>query len=714
MRGAWIPPILTVVLFAGLASAATERRGSPTDAPVPAQAASLPVQAADDRQQIPVPPKWFRAPSTPDKPLDTGISDAALRRVVDDVVAGRFVSADRAVVTDGQVRVEVIGNDGPAAKAAVERLGGAVVARFADLALADVPASRMVELEASDGVETVRLPQPINGPAGDSASQSSTALIAGDILAGRSAAHLSGAKMSGAYGTEILAHTGVDAWHAAGQTGRGVKIGIIDSFDGTAWAAALAAGEVPAYAGAFCLDENQSCGAGGADFWKGQAHGVAVAEVIHDMAPGAAIYLVSVSTATDLRQGIDYLANQGVRIISRSLGGRFDGPGNGTGDMAAAIAYAETRGIAWFNSAGNAGGNQDRVGGYFRSAWVDPDGDGFMNFPNGSPYLAFNCSFIYGLRWSDWGVNRTDYDIFIYEEPGGTLLAQAIDDQQGSAAPLEHFYSPTCTGTDVDYAVIQVAQYGNGTAGDTLEFLVNAGVAYSSNPYSVNQPAGDSASTGAAAIGAVDPVGGATIAPYSSQGPTNDGRVKPDFSAASGITSLSYADAAGGRFTGTSAATPVAAGAAAVLLGAVPSWTAAQLVSYLRGQVVDRGVPGPDNVFGTGELRLAAPAVVVPAPAPVTAPGRVRNLRVNGRPAARTRIVRWQPPVATGGAAITKYLIRVYAGKKRVYKGSYGPDVRGVKLKRSRLRAGKNVVHVTSSNGTANGPWASTRFRVRK
>ena len=706
MRGAYLPTVLTVALLAALAAApaAPERRDDPAGPPVSAGTAGPPAQAVDDRPQVPVPPQVFGTPITPDKPLLTGTSDASLRVVVDDVIAGRFVSPELAVVADGNVRVEVIGTNGPAAKAAVEGLGGAVLARFEHLVLADVPAVRMGELEASDGVETVRLPLPIDGPGGDSAAGSPTAQTARDVLA----------RKSGAYGTEIVAHTGVAAWHAAGQTGQGIKVGIIDSFDGATWESARAAGEVPAFAGAFCLDQNQSCGAGGADFWKGGRHGVAVAEVIHDMAPSAAIYLVSATTSTDLRQAIDYLAGQGVRIITRSLGGRFDGPGNGTGVMASTIAYAESRGIAWFNSAGNAAGNETRVGGYFRSGWVDPDGDGYMNFPNGSPYLAFNCSFIYGLRWSDWGVNRTDYDIFIFEEPGGVLLAQAVDDQQGTADPLEHFYSPTCTGTDVDYAVIQLAQGGNGTAGDVLELLVNAGVSYSSNPYSVNQPAGDTSSAGAAAIGAVDPVGGATIAPYSSQGPTNDGRTKPDFSAASGMTSLSYANETSGRFTGTSAATPVAAGAAAVMLGASPGWTPGQLVTFLRGQVVDRGAPGPDNAFGSGELRLAPPVAPTTVQPVVSAPGRVGRLRVSGRPADRTRIVRWQPPAVTGGAAISRYAIRVYSGKKRVYKGSYGASVRAVKLKRSRLRAGKNVVFVASSNGTAYGPWATARFRVRK
>ena len=53
------------------------------------------------------------------------------------------------------------------------------------------------------------------------------------------------------------------------------------------------------------------------------------------------------------------------------------------------------------------------------------------------------------------------------------------------------------------------------------------------------------------------------IAFYSSQGPTNDGRIKPDLSAPSCVGSTIYRPC----FNGTSAASPAAAGMAALLLG---------------------------------------------------------------------------------------------------------------------------------------------------
>jgi hypothetical protein len=418
---------------------------------------------------------------------------------------------------------------------------------------------------------------------------------------------------------EHVAKTKAGAWHAAGRRGNGIRVGIIDSFSSAHWNAAIASGDLPTPAGVFCLANGVVC-----DIWAQppETHGVAVAEVVHDVAPGAQLFLAGVthSSAADLRAAVDYFASQGVRVITRSLTAAYDGPGNGTGPIASVIDYAVSKGIVWFNSAGNsAGSGPTTPGGYWRGVWADANGNGWLDFRPGDEVLDFQCGYTLGLRWSDWApAGRTDYDIRVYDDPALTVLhAVGTNTQSSTVAPLEHV-ADYCSGKDdIDYLAVGLASAGSGTAGDVLEFMTNSKIIdpYWSNPYSATQPASDSASAGALSIGAVDPALGTTIASYSSQGPTNDGRMKPDLSAASCVTTRTQ-----GCFNGTSAATPVAAGAAALYLGANPAATPAQVKNFLLTQAfVDRGAAGPDNVYGVGELVLP-PLAAPPRPPPPTPP----------------------------------------------------------------------------------------------
>ena len=89
---------------------------------------------------------------------------------------------------------------------------------------------------------------------------------------------------------------------------------------------------------------------------------------------------------------------------------------------------------------------------------------------------------------------------------------------------------------------------------------------------------------------------------FSSRGPTDDGRIKPDLSGPDGVSN----DVIGGGFFGTSAAAPHGTGAAALIKGAAPSATPDQIKAVLLGRSVDAGAPGPDNQFGYGRLALGS------------------------------------------------------------------------------------------------------------
>jgi hypothetical protein len=561
-----------------------------------------PSGASINRATIPAAPQ--NVPSQPGQiepagPIDLGPDIEGLRQPnalgeLADPALRALVKGSRQTA---EIRVEVLHTlSTDAIHDLITSLGGTIVGEVpGELVEADVPAGRLGQLERRDGIDQVRQPLEIQAPP-DSAAPVSLRDIERAV--------------GGAVIGEEVALTNVANWHAAGVNGGGIRIGIIDVFNGSLWSAAQAAGEVRAPSGTFCRLGSSACSlfsAGGAE----GAHGVAVAEIIHEMAPGASLYLATVGTTSDLQAAVNYFASQGVRIISRSLGSRYDGPGNGTGPIDTVVASAVSKGIAWFNSSGNSGGGADVDGGYWRGSWADTDADGWLDFAPGQELLAHDCSFFFGLRWSDWSSSRTDYDLYLFDEVSSTSpWASGEADQTAGAAPIEHpvdaFGNPSvlsCPGgvEDVDYLAIRLFSAGGGTSGDKLEVLVNGRIEGWSNPFAAAIPASDSSSGGAISVGAVDPVGGATIAQYSSQGPTNSNRMKPDLSAASCMASFTYTDC----FNGTSAAAPVAAAVGALTLDAGWASTPAGVRNFLMRYLVrDRGATGGDNVYGAGEIIL--------------------------------------------------------------------------------------------------------------
>ena len=107
------------------------------------------------------------------------------------------------------------------------------------------------------------------------------------------------------------------------------------------------------------------------------------------------------------------------------------------------------------------------------------------------------------------------------------------------------------------------------------------------------------------AIGAVDRDG--QVSPFSSRGPTVDGRIKPDLMAlGDGVTSIDTTTRGDfvSDFIGTSAATPLAAGVVALLLEAFPLVTAQDIVNTLRKTASQSDKP--DNAAGYGIIRAQA------------------------------------------------------------------------------------------------------------
>ena len=106
---------------------------------------------------------------------------------------------------------------------------------------------------------------------------------------------------------------------------------------------------------------------------------------------------------------------------------------------------------------------------------------------------------------------------------------------------------------------------------------------------------------------------------YSSEGPANGpggtatgGATKPDISGFANVSTASYPDP-NAKFNGTSSATPHVAGAAALVKGAYPAYTPAQIQGFLEGRAIDMGSAGKDTLFGWGRLYLGTPPGGAPA-----------------------------------------------------------------------------------------------------
>ena len=464
---------------------------------------------------------------------------------------------------------------------------------------AEVPWSGLRDLEHSDGISFVRPPHRVSAVPRDPSAED--------------AQRRRRRRPKGPLPGDEIAKMNAAAWHAAGKLGDGVKVGIIDLFSSKVYKASQKKGEVPAPAGTACFVLGSPCDV--LRLFRGERHGTAVAEIVHEMAPSAQLYLGFAESASDLRAVVDSFLASGVKIVTRSLGSEYDGPGDGTGALDAVVDYAVSRGITWFNSAGNSAGTGafPLSGAYYRSVFTDTDGDGLHEFAPGAEFLGVLCNvFSMGLRWDDFkepAASVSDFDLIAIDRSGNVL--DSSEDRQGStggaAPPLENFSSaltPCTDPTELVFLGFKLVAAGSSSS-DVLEYQNNgAPMTFFSNPGSAAVPICDSANAGVVCVGAIDPAAGTQIADYSSQGPTNDGRIKPDLSAAACVQSFALREC----FNGTSASTPAAAGAAALVLGAgLGGGTPAGLASYLKTSTTDRGVPGPDNVYGTGELILPAP-----------------------------------------------------------------------------------------------------------
>lgn len=327
---------------------------------------------------------------------------------------------------------------------------------------------------------------------------------------------------------------GADALWAQGLLGQGETIAILDEgFAGLE--RSIARGELPPLERMTLHSEDPLHGWDGINkLRRPTPHGVRMAEIVHDVAPRAHLVLVRYDTPDQFAAAARWVADRGIPVVSHS-NSRLTAPFDGSGVYARAVDEAAARGVLWVNSAGN----------YARRHWR-----GTATAPVALPLGSVEGdTLLLSLSWSgavtaELLVQRETapgvWEEVARGEPDGpvTLVTPAVPVGPGAhrvlvrqtgGAPAElHLFS-------------QTADLGDAAVGES----------------SVATP-GDA--RGALTVGALNWARG-TLEPYSSYGPTRDGRPKPEILGPTYITS----NAEFPGTAGTSAATPHVAAAALLL-----------------------------------------------------------------------------------------------------------------------------------------------------
>ncbi|MEO5822040.1 MAG: S8 family serine peptidase [Vicinamibacteraceae bacterium] len=435
-------------------------------------------------------------------------------------------------------------------------------------------------------------------------------------------------------------------------SGKSIRIGVIS--DGIASIAApTATGDIPATKAGLPRVELCPLNDNAGD------EGTAMLEIVHDVAPGAALAFCpgfGDSGQQGLADAVTWLATEafggkGADVIVDDLAYLTE-PFFQDGVIAQAVDAAAAHGVSYFSSAGNS------ADAHYEHVYSDVvPGDDFI-FPldthdfgtvaglpsdigwdglvagNGNFFAAF-------MQWNDpFGGSANDYDIYIFDEDGDLagdpasdfpIGGPGFDPQDGDDDPIEvafvvnEFPGPGPAGTVKRFFMVIDRFFASPTSLLELQFNGFFAVDASKN-IAEGSVFGHAASRGAmavAATGAVENIDGTAnpgldvIEEYSSRGPSRifftpagapapEVRRKPNTTATDGtsVTGVNFVT----PFFGTSASAPHAAAVAVLLKDVNPGLNPAGIARILRETSLERGTPGFDTTWGFGLIDAYAAA----------------------------------------------------------------------------------------------------------
>ena len=437
-----------------------------------------------------------------------------------------------------------------------------------------------------------------------------------------------------------------------GVTGAGVKVGVLsDSYNQQGGAAAdVASGDLPS--GVQVLDDSADCG----DIYNGPQpcpdEGRAMLQIVHDVAPGADLAFHTAYTGfAGFANGIVDLANAGARVIADDVI-YLGEPMFMDGVIAQAVDQVKGMGVSYFSAAGNEARNSYEYPfvNSHEQLYIDIGGllypAGFMHDFDPGPGVdvmqahtipAGQCA-IFSVQWdSPFGSaalgtgTQNDLDIWLLDNSEQTLVAWDAHENIPTGEPVEvmqfcndGLYVPTnppvfkliiALWEGSEPSLMKSVLFGNASID---EHATHSGTLY-----------GHANAAGAEAVGAayyLDTPKFGTSPPqlesYSSAGGTpilftSDGarlaspliRAKPEIVAPDGVDTTFFYPASDRNgngypdFSGTSAATPHAAGVAALMLESSPTAAPDAVQAALESTAFDMGTAGLDSDSGHGLIQ---------------------------------------------------------------------------------------------------------------